>query len=78
MQGSPPTARRQVPEMRAGSPTGRKLREEDYPTRDGESVTFRDDRATTYPDGGTQGTHINAGPTGGKLKQHHNYKTKKC
>ncbi len=75
-QGSPPTARRVVPEMSYDSPTGRMPREDDYQTRDGKSVTFRHDLATTYPDGVEQGPHYNIGPTGEKLQQHHYYEKK--
>ena len=65
-----------MPEISYGSPTGRMVRENDYQTRDGKSVTFRHDPATKYPDGGTQGPHYNVGPTGEKLKQYHYYEKK--
>ena len=37
---------------------------------------IRKDNPVTYPDGGQQGEHFNAGKpaeSNGKLKQHHNY-----
>ena len=54
--------------------TGQQLRTWDFTNVDGESVTIREDAARTYPDGGKQGPHFNAGPTGDKLPQHYYYK----
>jgi RHS repeat-associated protein len=51
--------------------TGKSLRTWDYTNSNGESITIREDRARTYPDGGQQGPHFNAGPTGAKLDQHY-------
>jgi hypothetical protein len=64
-----------VDEVSKGKPTGKKLREYQYTNSKGEKVSIRKDNKTTYSEGGVgdQGDHYNAGQTGGKLKQHHNY-----
>jgi len=54
--------------------TGENLRTYEFTSSMGEKVQIRKDRPRTYPDGGSQGPHYNAGNSGGKLKQHHNYK----
>lgn len=53
--------------------TGKPLKTYDFKNSKGENVTIRKDNPTTYPDGGKQGPHYNAGETDKKLKQHHNY-----
>ncbi len=40
----------------------------------GELIDIRKDLPRTFPDGGFQGPHFNAGPAGGKLKQHFFFK----
>jgi hypothetical protein len=71
---SPPLSRKKVEDKN----TGQKLKQWQFENRDGESITIREDRKTTYDNGGTQDRHFNAGPTGSKLnKQHHYYEKKK-
>jgi RHS repeat-associated protein len=55
--------------------TNTNLREHQYTNSKGEKVSIRKDNAKKYGDGGKgdQGNHYNAGKTGRKLKQHHNY-----
>jgi hypothetical protein len=54
--------------------TGKPLRQYEYTNSKGKKVTIRKDNPVTYPDGGKQGKHYNAGPSSApKLKQHHNY-----
>ena len=56
--------------------TGKPLRQYEYTNSKGEKVIVRKDNPITYPDGGKQGKHYNAGnpsQNNGKLKQHHNY-----
>jgi hypothetical protein len=53
--------------------TGEGLDTYEYTNDAGELIEMRVDRARTYRDGGAQGPHINAGPAGKKLKQHHPY-----
>lgn len=67
----------QQPEKQYTTPdkkTGQPLKTYDYLNSKGEKVTIRKDNPTTYPDGGSQGKHYNAGKTDEKLKQHHDYK----
>jgi hypothetical protein len=52
--------------------TGQPLKVYEFTNSAGKKVTIRKDNPITYPDGGRQGPHFNAGPSGGKLKQHHN------
>ena len=65
------------PNTEAGSTAG--LREEnivqyEFTNSKGEKITIRQDRATTYPDGGFQPPHYNDGKSDdNKLKQHHYY-----
>jgi hypothetical protein len=56
--------------------TGKSLRTFDFKSSTGEKVTIRRDNPVTYKKGtnGHQGKHHNAGTTGTKLQQHHNYK----
>jgi len=56
--------------------TGKSLRTYDFKSSTGEKVTIRRDNPVTYKKGtnGHQGKHHNAGTTGTKLQQHHNYK----
>ncbi|CAF3253748.1 unnamed protein product [Rotaria sp. Silwood2] len=57
--------------------TGKELRAWEYTNNRGQMIDFREDKPKTYPDGGKQSGHINAGEAGSKLnKQHHNYETK--
>ena len=74
---TPPLSRKKVDEYQDGEKTGHKLVQHEYENRDGEKITMRRDRSRSYEDGGTQGEHINAGKSGEKLKQHHEYETKK-
>ncbi len=56
--------------------TGKPLRTYEYRNSKGEKVIIRKDNPVTYPDGGKQGEHYNAGKVKDnteKLKQHHNY-----
>ena len=53
--------------------TGKPLKQNEYTNSKGEKVQVRKDNPKTYPDGGTQGNHYNAGQAGKKLDQHHNY-----
>ena len=53
--------------------TGKPLRVYDYKNSKGENISIRKDNPVKYKDGGKQGTHYNAGETGKKLNQHHNY-----
>jgi hypothetical protein len=59
--------------MTPDTKTGKPLRTYDFTNSKGELKTIRKDNPVTYPDGGKQGPHYNAGKTGNKLKQHHNY-----
>ena len=65
------------PDTDAGKAAG--LREDnivqyEFTNAKGEKITIRQDRATTYPDGGYQPPHFNAGKSNdNKLKQHHYY-----
>ena len=65
------------PYTEAGNTAG--LKEEnvvlyEFTNSKGEKITIRHDRATTYPDGGYQPPHYNAGKSDdNKLKQHHYY-----
>ena len=70
-----PDKTKKVDEVSKGKPTGKKLREYQYTNSKGKKISIRKDNATEYHEGGTgdQGEHYNAGNTGGKLKQHHNY-----
>ena len=52
---------------------GKPLKQTEYTNSQGQRVQIRKDNPKTYPDGGTQGKHYNAGEAGEKLKQHHNY-----
>lgn len=63
-----PDATRSVPEKGTGNP----LREYDFTNSKGNKVSIRKDNPRTYPDGGKQGDHYNAGPSNDKLRQHHN------
>ncbi|CAF3362825.1 unnamed protein product [Rotaria socialis] len=49
------------------------LRQYDYINSYGEKISIRKDMPIKFADGGYQGPHYNAGPTGGKLKQHHHF-----
>jgi RHS repeat-associated protein len=64
-----------IREMSKGEPTGKTLREYQYTNSQGKKVSIRRDNPTRYNEGGVgdQGKHHNAGETGGKLRQHHNY-----
>jgi len=56
--------------------TGKPLRTYEYTNSKGKKIVIRKDNPVTYPDGGQQGEHYNAGnpaENNGKLKQHHNY-----
>ena len=59
--------------------TGEPLKLYEFKNSKGESVIIRKDNSITYPDGGYQGPHYNAGKgkikdkPKPKLKQHHNY-----
>ena len=52
---------------------GQKLTEYQYTNIHGGDISIRKDNSMTYSNGQTQGPYFNAGPTGGKLEQHHNY-----
>lgn len=57
--------------------TGEALRAWDYTNNRGKKIEIREDKPKTYPDGGKQSAHFNAGDAGSKLnKQHHNYERK--
>ncbi|CAF1366362.1 unnamed protein product [Adineta steineri] len=49
------------------------LRQYDFINHYGQKISIRKDIPIKYPDGGQQGPHYNAGPSGGKLRQHHNF-----
>jgi hypothetical protein len=70
-----PDKTNKVDEVSKGKPTGKKLREYNYTKSEGKKVTIRRDNPTKYPEGGKgdQGNHYNAGETGKKLKQHHDF-----
>ena len=53
--------------------SGKPLKTYDFTNSKGKKITIRKDNPVTYPDGGKQGPHFNAGSSGGKLKQHHYY-----
>jgi hypothetical protein len=71
--------RSQQPEKQYNTPdknTGKSLRTYEYKNSKGEKVLVRKDNPVTYPDGGKQGKHYNAGKikeNTEKLKQHHDY-----
>lgn len=50
----------------------RNVKQFEFKNSKGENVTIRQDKSTTYPDGGSQPNHYNAGKEK-KLDQHHNY-----
>ena len=50
---------------------GENVRVYEYTNSSGQKIWIREDRATTYADGGTQGPHFNSGPAGEKLTNHH-------
>ncbi|MDR0232139.1 MAG: hypothetical protein LBI82_08485 [Dysgonamonadaceae bacterium] len=52
---------------------GRNVKQFEYKNAKGEKVSIRQDKPTTYPDGGGQPSHYNAGKSGGDLPQHHTY-----
>jgi hypothetical protein len=58
-----------------GSNPGKMLRQYDFKNNRGEHVSIRQDLPQQYGNAvggkGNQGHHFNAGPTGGKLKQHY-------
>ena len=58
-----------------GSNAGKQLRVYDYINNNGQKISIRQDLPRNYGGNGkgNQGHHYNAGPTGGKLKQHHNF-----
>jgi RHS repeat-associated protein len=64
-----------IKEMSKGKPTGKTLREYQFTNSKGGKVSIRRDNPTRYNQGGKgdQGKHHNAGKTGGKLNQHHDY-----
>ena len=54
--------------------TQQPLRQGEFTNNKGVQITIREDLPRTYPDGGYQGPHFNAGPTlDRKLKQHYYY-----
>jgi RHS repeat-associated protein len=60
--------------------TGKDLPTYDFTNSNGEKITIRKDQPITYPDGGSQGQHYNAGNpnmNNGKLRQHHNFDNNK-
>ena len=61
--------------MSKGKARGKTLREYQYTNSQGKRISIRRDNPTKYNQGGKgdQGKHHNAGATGEKLKQHHNY-----
>jgi RHS repeat-associated protein len=70
--------------IKPGTPAGnaagldsRNVRQYEFTNSKGEKISIREDKAATYPDGGTQSRHFNAGPSGGKLEQHHYIDDKK-
>jgi RHS repeat-associated protein len=70
--------------IKPGTPAGnaagldsRNVRQYEFTNSKGEKVSIREDKAATYPDGGSQSRHFNAGPSGGKLEQHHYIDDKK-
>ena len=68
-----PLSRRKVEDRK----TGQKLNQWEFENTNNEKITIREDRKTTYPDGGVQDPHFNAGPSDSKLKQHHYFDKKK-
>ena len=57
-----------------GLDASRNVRQYEYTNSKGQGISIREDRPHKYPDGGSQGPHFNAGPSGGdKLRQHHNF-----
>lgn len=71
-RSSQPNTTYTVPDKNTGKP----LQQYEYTNSKGEKVVIRKDNPVTYPDGGQQGTHYNAGKPkeeAEKLKQHHNY-----
>lgn len=62
--------------MSYGRRTGKKLDQWEFVNKDKQKITIREDKATVYPDGGSQPPHFNAGPSGQKLTQHHYYEKK--
>jgi len=57
--------------IEAGLRPGQNVRLYEYTNSSGQKIWIREDRATTYSDGGTQGPHFNSGPAKGDLKNHH-------
>jgi RHS repeat-associated protein len=53
--------------------TGEGLDTYEFTNDAGELIEMRVDRPRSYPDGGSQGSHINAGKKGEKLRQHYEY-----
>ncbi len=67
------TIKPNTPEGKKAGLDNRNVKQYDYTNSKGEKVSIRQDKAVTYPDGGTQGKHLNAGKAGQKLEQHHYY-----
>ncbi|WP_430968324.1 HNH/endonuclease VII fold putative polymorphic toxin [Spongiimicrobium sp. 2-473A-2-J] len=68
--------RSQQPDKTFNTPdknTGQNLKTYEFTNSKGEKVQIRKDNPRTFPDGGKQGPHFNAGKAGQKLKQHHNF-----
>lgn len=61
-----------LPEGKAAGLDSRNVKQYEYTNSKGEKVTIRQDNKASYPDGGTQPPHFNAGEKD-PLKQHHNY-----
>ena len=53
--------------------TGKPLKVYEYTNIDGEKIQIRQDNPRSYKDGGSQGSHFNAGEAGSGLKQHYYY-----
>jgi RHS repeat-associated protein len=60
-----------TPEGNAAGLDSRNVRQYEYTNSKGEKISIREDKPASYPDGGSQPAHLNAGKSGEKLEQHH-------
>jgi RHS repeat-associated protein len=60
-----------TPEGDAAGLDSENVRQYEYTNSRGEKISIREDKPASYPDGGSQPAHFNAGRSGEKLKQHH-------
>ena len=66
-----------TPEGNAAGLDSKNVRQYEYTNSKGEKISIREDKPASYPDGGSQPAHFNAGKSGEKLDQHHNIDCKK-